>query len=50
MASPRDPSVLVFEAWPVGGMVQSKCTSPDGQVCWLELEPLRRARRSTRSR
>jgi hypothetical protein len=36
---PRGPSLLVFEPWPSGGMVQSQCESPPGQVCFGRWTP-----------
>jgi hypothetical protein len=31
---PRGPSVLIFDSWPCGGMVQGDCESPPGQTCF----------------
>ncbi len=30
---PRGAPLATFEPWPAGGMVQSRCESPPGQVC-----------------
>jgi len=36
---PRGPSVLTFEPWPSGGMVQGECESPPGQICFGRWTP-----------
>lgn len=30
---PRNAPLVAFERWPGGGMVQSQCDSPPGQIC-----------------
>jgi hypothetical protein len=30
----REVPLAAFEPWPGGGMVQDKCESPEGQICW----------------
>ena len=36
---PRGTPLVAFESWPSGGMVQSKCESPEGQVCFGQWTP-----------
>jgi hypothetical protein len=36
---PRGAPLATFEPWPAGGMVQSKCESPPGQVCFGRWTP-----------
>lgn len=36
---PRGRPLAAFEPWPTGGMVQSKCESPEGQICFGQWTP-----------